>query len=142
MSQIQWRFLRAIFGKNYLGIIFQKFSCKPSLSATNTCEILPYFLQYLFCIRILLKKFKWVLSYVVCTQVRRNDSKRITKRKNREEKAGRAVFGKPVLFTLGLGLTASYSLGVLFEIFTRRSSLCLLTFGWDLSPRFVQQDWQ
>ena len=28
------------------------------------------------------------------------------------------------------------------EIFTRRSSLCLLCFGWDLSPRFVPQDWQ
>jgi len=28
------------------------------------------------------------------------------------------------------------------EIFTRRSSLCLLCFGLDLSPRFVPQDWQ
>jgi len=29
-----------------------------------------------------------------------------------------------------------------FEIFTRRSSLCLLSFGLDLSPRFVSQDWK
>jgi len=28
------------------------------------------------------------------------------------------------------------------EIFTRHSSLCLLSFGWGLSPRFVPQDWQ
>jgi len=28
-----------------------------------------------------------------------------------------------------------------YEIFTRRSSLCLLSFGWGLSPRFVPQDW-
>ena len=28
------------------------------------------------------------------------------------------------------------------EIFTRCSSLCLLSFGWDLSPRFVPKDWQ
>ena len=28
------------------------------------------------------------------------------------------------------------------EIFTRRSSLCLLGFDWDLSPRFLPQDWQ
>ena len=30
----------------------------------------------------------------------------------------------------------------LSEIFTRDSSLCLLSFGWDLCPRFVPQDWQ
>jgi len=30
-----------------------------------------------------------------------------------EEKPGRFVFGKPVLFTLDLGLTAPYSLGIL-----------------------------
>jgi len=29
-----------------------------------------------------------------------------------------------------------------YEIFTRRSSLCLLSFGRDLSPRLVRQDWQ
>ena len=29
-----------------------------------------------------------------------------------EENPGRFVFGKPVLFTLGVGLTTSYSLGV------------------------------
>ena len=28
------------------------------------------------------------------------------------------------------------------EIFTRHSSLYLLSFGWSLSPRFVPQDWQ
>jgi len=28
------------------------------------------------------------------------------------------------------------------EIFTRHSSLCLLSFGWGLSTRFVPQDWQ
>ena len=29
-----------------------------------------------------------------------------------------------------------------YEIFTRHSSLCQLSFGWGLSPRFVPQDWQ
>jgi len=28
------------------------------------------------------------------------------------------------------------------EIFTRHSSLCLLSFGWGLSLRFVPQDWE
>jgi len=52
-----------------------------------------------------------VLLYVVFTQVRRHVHKRITKRRYREEKEARFVFGKPVLFTLGLGLTTPYSLG-------------------------------
>jgi len=65
-----------------------------------------------FRVRIALKKFTQVLSDVVCTQVRRHVHKQITERKYGEEKPGRFVFGKPVLFTLGLGLAAPYSLGV------------------------------
>jgi len=60
-----------------------------------------------------MKKFTQVLSYVVCTQVRRHVHKQITNIIYREEKAGRFVFGKPVLFTLGLGLTTPYSFGIL-----------------------------
>ncbi len=66
----------------------------------------------LFWVRISLKKFTKVLSYVVCTQVRRHVCKQITKRRYGEEKPGPSVFGKPVLFTLGLGLTTPYSLGI------------------------------
>ena len=73
----------------------------------------PYFLQFLFSICIALKKFTQVLSYVVCTQVRRHVHKQITKIRYAEDKPGRSVFGKPVLFSLGLGLTTPYSLGVL-----------------------------
>ena len=39
--------------------------------------------------------------------------KKITKRRYGGEKPGRFVFGKPVLFTLGLGVTTPYSLGIL-----------------------------
>jgi len=99
--------------KNYFGRIFEKFSRKPRLSITETCDISPYFLQYLFCVCITLKKFTQVLSYVVCTQVRRHVHKRITKTICGEENLGRSVFGKPDLFTLGLGLATPYSLGVL-----------------------------
>jgi len=85
---------------------------KPRLSSTKTYEISPYILQFLFCVCIALKKFTQVLSYVVCSQVRRHVRKRITKRRHGEEKLGRFVFGKPVLFTLGLGQTTPYSLSV------------------------------
>jgi len=96
---------KKLFGENV--------SLKPWLSSTKTCEILPNFLQFLFWVRIALKKFTQVLSYVVCTQVRRNLDKRITKISYGKEKSRRVVFGKPVLFTLGLGLTTPYYLGIL-----------------------------
>ena len=44
---------------------------------------------------------------------KRQVHKQITKRRYGEEKPGRFAFGKPVLFTLGLGLTTPYSLGIL-----------------------------
>jgi len=69
--------------------------------------------EILFMLRIALKKFTQVLSYVVCTQVRRHVHKQITKRRYRGEISGPFVFGKPVLFTLGLELTTPYSLGIL-----------------------------
>jgi len=93
--------------------IFLEFLCKLRLSYTKTCEISPYFRQFLFWVRIALKKFTQLLPYVVWTQVRRHVHKRITKRKYEEENPGRFVFEKPILFTLGLGLTTHYSLSVL-----------------------------
>jgi len=74
---------------------------------------LPLISAIFFRVRIALKKFTQVLSYVVCTQVRRHVHKQITKRRYGEEKPGRFVFGKLVLFTLGLGLTTPCSLGIL-----------------------------
>jgi len=96
--------------------------------------------EILFWVRIALIKFTQVLSYVFCTQVRRHVHKKITKRRYGVEKSRRFVFGKPVLFSLGLGLTTPYSLGILVSNFARHSSLCVLSFGWDLSPRFLPQD--
>ena len=61
----------------------------------------------------MLKKFTQVLSSVVCTHVSRHVHKKITERRYGKEKPGHYVFGKPVLFTLGVGLTAPYSLGIL-----------------------------
>ena len=66
-----------------------------------------------FRVRIALKTFTQVLSLVFCTQVRRHVHKQITERRYGKEKPGRFVFDEPVLFTLGLGLTAPYSLCIL-----------------------------
>ena len=112
LSQIQWRLLPGNFRKKIFRENFSEILCKPRLSSTKTCKISPYFLQFLFSVRIVLKNFTQVLPFVVCTQVRRHVHKRITKRRYGEENPGRFVFGKPVFFTLGLGHTTPYSLGV------------------------------
>jgi len=95
---------------------FSKEICKPRLSSTKICESSPQFLQ--FHLGSILhwkipKVLTQVLSYVFCIQLRRQVHKQITKRRYREEKSRRFAFRKPVLFTLGLGRTTSYSLGLL-----------------------------
>ena len=97
--------------KLFQGPFFWNF-LKNQGSSSKICEILPYFLQFYFVLKSWVKKFTQVLSCVVCTLRRRHVYKQITKRRYREEKPGHFVFGKPVLFTLGLGLTTQYSLGL------------------------------
>ena len=80
------------------------------LSYLISITISPYFVQFLFCVRIALKTSTQVLSYVAFTQLRRHVHKRITTRRYGEEKPARLVFRKPVVFTLGLGITMPYSL--------------------------------
>jgi len=59
---LTWRFRKTILREN-----FSEISRKPRLSTTETCEISPYLLQFLFWVRIVPKKFTHVLSYVVRT---------------------------------------------------------------------------
>ena len=128
------------FRKKYFGRIFQKFSCKARLFSSKTCEISLYILQFLFCVRITQKKFTPVLSYVACTQERRHVHKRITKRRYGEE--NQHVFRKPVLLTLGLGLTTPYSLGVFVWNFYQTFKTVSIEFLLRFEPRSVPQDLQ
>jgi len=64
-------------------------------------------------VRIALKNFTQILSYAFFTQVKRHIHKKITKRRYGGEKPWHFVFGRPVLFTIGLRLTTRYSLDVL-----------------------------
>ena len=105
---LTWNFRKKLFRENFSEIL-----CKPRLFSTERCEILPYLLQFFFWLRIALKKFTQVLSYVVCTLVRRHVHKKITKRRYGVKKRRRIVFGKPNLFILGLGHTTPYSLAIL-----------------------------
>jgi len=81
------------------------------------------------------KKFTQVLYYVVCTQIRRHVYKQITERRYGEEKPRRFVFGKPVLFTLGLGLTAPYSLCILVWNFYQTFVILSIEFWLRFEPQ-------
>jgi len=123
-SQIQSRFLRGISGKNYSGTIFPKF-----------CEISAYFLQFYSVLKNCFEKFTQILSSVVCTLRRRHVHKQITKRRYREEKSGHFVFGKSVLFTLGLGFTTPYSLSLLVLEFYQTFVIVYIEFWLRFEPQ-------
>jgi len=115
LSQIQSRFLPGVSGKNYFGRIFQKFCANQSYTLPKLAKFRHTFCNFIldpYCIE---KKFIQLLLYVFCTQVRRQVHKQKNhKKKIRGRKVNwRFVFGKPILFTLGLGLIAPYSLSIL-----------------------------
>jgi len=109
---LTWNFRKKLFWENFSEILL-KTKAVIYRNSWNFAPLSPI----LFWVHIALKKFAQVLSYVVCTQVRRHVHKQMTKRRYGEEKPGHLVFGKPVLFTLGLERTAPYSLGILVSNF-------------------------
>ena len=127
-----WNFRKKLFQENFSEIL-----CRPRLSSTKTCEISPYFLQFLFWLRIALKKFTQVLSYVVCTLIKKllKDDMR---KKSKDVLLSENQFCSVWVWDLLLLIPWVFS----YEIFIRRSNFCLLIFGRDFSPKFVPQDWQ
>jgi len=113
LSQIQWRILGGISGKTIPRVFFRNFVQTNAIIYRNLWNS-GLISGISFQVRITLKKSTKIHLYVVCTQVRRHVHKQITKRRYGEEKPGRFVFGKQVLFTLGLELTTPYSLSILF----------------------------
>ena len=104
---LMWNFRQKLFWENFLeillktkAILYRNLWNFAILSAIYSRFVLRW------------KIFAQVLSYVACSQVRRHTHKHITKWGYVEEKPGRFVFRKQVLFTLGLGLTTPYSLGI------------------------------
>jgi len=111
---LTWNFRKKLFRENFSEIL-----CKPRYPLRHLGNF-ALLSAILFWVRIALKKFTQVLSYVVCTQVRRHVIKQITKRRYGEEDPGRFVFGKLGLFTLDLGYTTPYSSGILVLNFCQK----------------------
>jgi len=115
LSQIQWGFLHVISTKNNFQRNFQKFCANQGYPLPKYLNICPTFCNFI--LRTALKKFTQILRYVVFTHLRRHVHKLITKMRYREEKLGRFLFRKPVVFTLGLRLTTPYFLRLLVSNF-------------------------
>ena len=115
--------------KTILGEFFWNFAQPKAIILYKNSWNFALLSKILVWVCIALIKLTQVLWYVVCAQLRRQVHKQITKRRYGGEKPGRSVFGKPVLFTLVWVLLRPTPRIIWSEIFTRRSSLCLLSFG-------------
>jgi len=145
-----WRFVSnsvQILTWNFKKKLFRdKFCEKPRLSSSKICEISPYFMQFYSVLKNCVEKFTQVLSCVVCTLRRRHVHKQITKRRYRKEKPEHFVFGKPVLFALGVGVTTPYSLGLLVWKFYQTFVIVCIEFWLRFEPqihptRFSKKIW-
>jgi len=134
---LTWTFVRKLFRENFSEILFKNKAIlyRNSWNFALLSEILFWF-------RIALKRFAQVVSYVVCAKVRRHVHKQITK-KRYGEKSQDVLFSENQFFSLSVWDLLRVTPWVFrSQIFTRHSSLCLLSFGWDLTPKFVPQDLQ
>jgi len=142
LSQIQWRFLREILGKNYFGRIFQKFCANQGYPLPKLVKFRPTFGNFIlgpYCAeKIHTTTFTCCLHPGKEARPLKESEKEDTGAKSQHVLFSENQFSSPSVWDL-LRLTPWVFWS---EIFTRCSSPCLLSFGWDLSPRFVPQDWQ
>ena len=90
---LTWNFRKKLFQENFSEIL-----CKPWVSFTKTCEILPYFLQFCF-----VSVLRWNNSHkyfhmLFWNQVRRHVHKKNHKKKIRRRKVGSFCFRKSSFF--------------------------------------------
>jgi len=119
---------------------FSEILCKPRLSSSKTCEISPYFLKF-FSASVL----RWKNSHRYFRMLFAPRWGGTSINKSQKEDTGKKsqdiLFSENRFCSLSVWDLLRLTPWVFWsEIFTRHSSLCLLSFGWDLSPRLVPQD--
>ena len=112
LSQMQWLFLGGISGKYYSGRVFQKFCANQGYPLPKHVKIRPNFCNFILG-PYRTEKNSNKYFHMLFAPGKEACHKEITKRRYGEENPGRLVFGKPILYTLGLELTMPYSLGIL-----------------------------
>jgi len=141
LSQIQSIFLGGISGKNYFGIVFHKFCANQGYPLQKNCEISLYFLQFYpgFIVR-------WKNSHKQYHILFEPKKEGTSINKRQKDDTGKKIqdffFGKPVLFTLGVGLTTPYSLGILVWKIYHTLVIVSIEFWRIFEPKFIPQDLQ
>jgi len=136
--KFSWHSYMEFLQKKYFGRIFQKFYVNQGYSLLKFLTF-----RHTFCKKIsrtilrlkILKKFTQVISYVICTILRRQVHKKFRKRLYREENPGCFIFEKQVLFTLDLGLTTPYSPGLLVWNFYQTFVIVCIEFWLRFEPQ-------
>ena len=142
LSQIQWRFLGGISGKNHSGRIFQKFCKNQGYPLPKLVKFRPNFCNFIlgpYCAeKNSHKHFRMLFAPRQGGTSINGSQKEDTGKKSQD-----VLFSENRFCSLSVWDLLRLTPWVFWsEIFTRHSSLCLLSFGWGLSPRFVPQDWQ
>jgi len=142
LSQIQWRFFGGISGKNYSGRIFQKFCTNQGYPLPKLVKFRLNFWNFivdLYCAeKHLHKHFRMLFAPRQGGTSINESQKEDTGKKSQD-----VLFSKNWFCSLSVWDLLRLTPWVFWsKIFTRYSTLCLLSFGWGLSSRFVPQDWQ
>jgi len=138
LSQIQWRFVGRISGKNYSGRIFQKFCANQGYHLPKLVKFRPNLCNFNLGPYCAHKHFRMLFS------PRQGGTSIVeSQREHAGKKSQDILFWENRFCSLAVWDSLDLTPWVFwYEIFTRHSSLCLMSFGWDLSPRFVPQDWK
>jgi len=142
LSQIQWRFFGGIWGKNYFGRIFQKFCANQGYPLPKLVKFRPN-----FCILNLgpyrAEKNSHEHFRMLFSPRQGGTSINKSQKEDTGKKSQDVFFSENRFCSLSVWDLLRLIPGVFWnENFTTHSSLCLLSFGWGLRPRFVPQDWQ
>jgi len=142
LSHIQWRFLGGISGKNYSGRIFQKFFANQGYSLPKLVKFRPNFCNFIL-VPYRAEKNSHEHFRMLFAPRQGGMSINESQKEDTGKKSQEVLFSENQICSLSVWDLLRLTPWVFFyEIFTRHSSLCLLSFGWGLSPRFVPQDWQ
>jgi len=137
-SQIHWRFLGGIVGKNYSGRIFQKFCANQGYPLPKLLKFRRNFCNFILGPYCAHKHFGMLFA-----PRQGGTSINESQREDTGKKSKDVLFSENRFCSLSVWDSLRFIPWVFwYEIFTRHSSLCLLSFGWGLSRRFVPQNWQ
>jgi len=134
---LTWNFVKKLFRENFSEILLKN----KAILYRNSWNFALLF-EILFWVHIALKRFAQVVSYVVWPRLGGTSINK-SQKEDTGKKSQDVLFSENQFFSLSVWDLLRLTPWVFrSQIFTRHSSLCLLSFGWDLRPKFVPQDLQ